>query len=187
MEIAPPRRKKRQAAGVTDTMRRALRARRAPDACTIEKSRGRLEIRELWVVEAGELGPYLAEDWGWVGVAQIGWLRRWRKKRPHDLWSVEEVTIVTSRSAVSLPAQRLLKLLRQHWAIENSVHWVRDMTFHEDRLHGRQVGVCLAWLRNLAINLIRRHRPGAFLPDVWSELSAYLPTALRWLLAPLMN
>jgi hypothetical protein len=36
----------------------------APDAQTVEKSRGRLKIRELWVVAADELGPYLADEWG---------------------------------------------------------------------------------------------------------------------------
>jgi Transposase DDE domain len=154
---------------------------------TIEKSRGRLEIRELWVVAAGELGPYLAEDWGWQRVEQIGWLRRWRKKRPQEQWHVEQVTVVTSRQAPSTPPRQFLALVRSHWSIENQVHWPRDMSFHEDRLHGRQIGAALAWLRNLAINLMRRHRPGVFLPDVWSELTAHLPIALRWMLAPLMN
>jgi hypothetical protein len=186
-EIAPPRRSKRPAAAAAEAPRRELRPRRAPDAHTIEKSRGRLEIRELWVVEAGDLGPYLADDWGWQRVVQIGWLRRWRKRRPQDQWSVEEVTVVTSRLATTTPPQRFLALVRQHWSIENRVHWPRDVSFHEDRLHGRKIGVALAWLRNLAINLMRRHRPGAFLPDVWSELTAHLPTALRWMLAPLMN
>ena len=154
---------------------------------TIEKSRGRLEIRELWAVEAGDLGEYLATEWGWHNIVQTGWLRRWRKKRPQEQWRVEEVTVVTSRPKASTPSRLFLALVRQHWCIENQVHWPRDVSFNEDRLHGRQIGVALAGLRNLAINLMRRHRPGAFLPDVWSELTAHLPIALRWMLAPLMN
>ena len=138
-------------------------------------------------MEAGELGAYLAAERGWHNVRQTGWLRRWRKKRPHDLWSVEEVTVVTSHPTASTPPRRFLGLVRQHWSIENRVHWPRDVSFQEDRLHGRQIGVALAWLRNLAINLMRRHRPGMFLPDVWSELTAQLPIGLRWMLAPLMN
>lgn len=170
-----------------EEVRRELRERRAPDAITVEKSRGRLEIRELWVVEAGELASYLAEEYGWEGVAQIGWLRRWRKRRGQERWSVEEVTIVTSRTRATTPPRRLLSLLRGHWSIENRLHWVRDLSWHEDRYHGRQIGALLAGLRNIALNLIRRHRPGQFIPDVWSELAADLATALRWLLAPLMN
>jgi hypothetical protein len=186
-EIAPARRSKHKQVSNAATVRRELRPRRAPDACTIEKSRGRLEIRELWVVEAGELGSYLAQEWGWQDVEQIGWLRRWRKKRPQALWSVEEVTVVTSRSLSTTPPQRFLRLMRKHWCIENRVHRVRDVTFQEDRLHGRQIGGMLAWLRNMALNLIRRYRPNHFIPDVCSELAANLPIALRWLLAPLMN
>jgi hypothetical protein len=47
-EIAPPRRRpRRDRAEAMGEVRRELRQRRAPDAITIEKSRGRLEIREL--------------------------------------------------------------------------------------------------------------------------------------------
>jgi hypothetical protein len=143
-------------------------------------------MREVWVVEAGEMGPYLAAEWGWQDVEQIGWLRRWRK-RPHQRWSVEEVTIVTSQARATTASPHVLMLMRNHWCIENRVHWVRDLTFQEDRLHGRKIGTMLAWLRNLALNLIPRHRPNRFVPDVSSELATNLLIALRWLLAPLMN
>src|SRR2546425_12868490 len=77
------------------------------------------------------------------------------------------------------PPQQLLTLLRQHWSIENRADWPRDVSLHEDRYPGRQIGTALAWLRNMALNLIRRHRPSGFLPDVWSELAANLPIAQR--------
>ena len=52
---------------------------------------------------------------------------------------------------------RLLQLVRNHWAIENSVHWVRDVTFDEDRSqirtgNGPRV---MATLRNVVISLFR--------------------------------
>jgi len=181
-EIAPPRRK-RQIQG----RRVELLPRRAADACTVEKSRGRLEIREAWVVAAGELETYLAEEWGWQGVRQLGWVRRWRKRRPSELWSVEQVTIVSSRRPEQATAAHLLSQVRGHWTIENRVHWVRDMSFHEDRLHGRAIGGVLAWLRNIAINLIRRVWPGSFIPDACSRLSVDPRVALRWLHLPLKN
>jgi hypothetical protein len=86
---------------------------------TIEKSRGRLELRELWAVEAGELGAYLAAEWGWHNIVQTGWLRRWRKKRPQEEWRVEELTVVTSRPRASTPPRGFLALVRQHWSAEN--------------------------------------------------------------------
>jgi hypothetical protein len=52
----------------------------------------------------------------------------------------------------------LLELNRGHWCIENRLHWVRDVTFDEDRSqvrkgHGPQV---LASLRNFVIAVLRR-------------------------------
>lgn len=52
---------------------------------------------------------------------------------------------------------RLLALSRNHWTIENRLHWVRDVTFDEDRSRvrtgaGAQI---MASLRNLAISLLR--------------------------------
>ena len=50
-----------------------------PAAHTVEKSRGRLEMRELWLVPAQDLGSCLADVWKWHDVQQIGWVRRCRQ------------------------------------------------------------------------------------------------------------
>ena len=44
-----------------------------------------------------------------------------------------------------------------HWSIENGVHWVRDMTFDEDRSRIRKNGgpQVMATLSNLAISVLR--------------------------------
>jgi hypothetical protein len=51
----------------------------------------------------------------------------------------------------------LLNLVRQHWAIENRSHWVRDVTYDEDRSQVRcgSIPQVMAALRNLAIGLMR--------------------------------
>jgi hypothetical protein len=108
-EIAPARRSGGRTREAPERLRRQLRPPRAPDAITIEQSRGRLEKRELWVVEAGDEGPYLAEEVGWQGVAQIGWLPGWRKRRVSELWTVEEVTIVRSRGVATATPWRVLQ------------------------------------------------------------------------------
>lgn len=64
---------------------------------------------------------------------------------------------ITSLSSEDASPQQLLRLLRGHWGIENRVHWVRDVTFDEDRSQvrcgsGPQV---MAAIRNAVINLLR--------------------------------
>jgi predicted transposase YbfD/YdcC len=69
----------------------------------------------------------------------------------------EVVYGVSSLSALRDGPKALLHSVRGHWAIENKVHHVRDVTFDEDRSrvrkgNGPQV---MATLRNLALSLLR--------------------------------
>ena len=75
--------------------------------------------------------------------------------------SVEVVYIITTLSREQACPQRLLELVRGHWSIENGSHYVRDVTFLEDRsrLRTGNAPQILAALRNLAITLI--HRQGS--------------------------
>lgn len=56
-----------------------------------------------------------------------------------------------------MSAQEILKMNRGHWSIENCVHYVRDVTFEEDksRIRTGNGAHIMAILRNLAINLLR--------------------------------
>ena len=157
---------------------RMFSPRRGPDACTWDTGHGRLEYRERWVVAAEDLGPSLATDWGWQDMTQIGWIRRSRKRTHDEHWTVEEQTFVTSQANLS-PAD-LLYHLRAHWTIENRVHYPRDVSWQEDRFHGRAIGPMLAWARNLALTLIRQHA-FPYVPDAWSYLSAHTEDAVLWL------
>jgi hypothetical protein len=73
-----------------------------------------------------------------------------------------------------------LQLLRAHWGIENRSHWVRDVTYQEDRQHARRCGPGLACLRNTAIASMR-FQGFAYVPDGQAFVSAHLSTALTWL------
>jgi hypothetical protein len=64
---------------------------------------------------------------------------------------------ITSLATAQADPARLAALVRGHWEIENRLHWVRGVTFDEDRSrirtgHGAQV---MASLRNLTIGLLR--------------------------------
>ena len=71
----------------------------------------------------------------------------------------------------SLPgdAKELLRAVREHWGIENSLHWVLDIAFREDECrvrkgHGPEN---LATMRHMALNLIRgeTNSKGGVKPD----------------------
>ena len=64
---------------------------------------------------------------------------------------------VTSLSPTVAGADRLLRILREHWHIENRVHWVRDVIFDEDRSQIRTASApqVIAALRNLTTTLVR--------------------------------
>lgn len=64
---------------------------------------------------------------------------------------------VTSLTPDQADPARLLQLTRGHWEIENRLHWVRDVTYDEDRSQLRTGNAprTLASLRNLAIGVLR--------------------------------
>jgi len=71
--------------------------------------------------------------------------------------SCEAAYGLTSLTPKKAGRERLAELARGQWEIENRLHWVRDVTFDEDRSQVR-VGVgprVMATLRNLAIGLLR--------------------------------
>jgi len=69
----------------------------------------------------------------------------------------EVVFGVTSLTPAQAGPQVLAKLVRDHWSIENCLHYVRDFTFDEDRSPVRTGAGprVMASLRNLAISLLR--------------------------------
>lgn len=71
--------------------------------------------------------------------------------------SQETAYFVTSLSPKKMDARQLAESIRSHWSIENSLHWVRDVTFDEDRSQIRTGSAprVFATMRNLAISLLR--------------------------------
>jgi predicted transposase YbfD/YdcC len=65
---------------------------------------------------------------------------------------------ITALSPNQADAAAVLTALRGHWGIENRAHWVRDVSFDEDRCQVRSGAApqVLAAGRNLAIALLRR-------------------------------
>jgi hypothetical protein len=93
----------------------------------------------------------------WPGQQQVFMVQRERINLRTGEVQRETVYGVTSLGPQRADAARLLRLLRGHWVIENRSHWVRDVTFDEDRSQVRvgSIPEVLAALRNAAIGLLR--------------------------------
>jgi predicted transposase YbfD/YdcC len=124
--------------------------------CTLDQHRGRLEKRSIRV--STEMNAYLTD---WPLLQQVAELTRTVTVRKTGETSHEVVYLITPLTPQEADPQRLLALVRGHWSIENSSHYVRDVTFREDRsrLRSGHAPQILAALRNLAITLI--HRQGS--------------------------
>jgi predicted transposase YbfD/YdcC len=116
---------------------------------TVEKEHGRLEVRRLTATR--EIVPYLA----WPGLAQVCRIERTRERAGKT--SCEVVYAITSLTREQAGPAALLALARQHWAVENSLHWRRDVTLNEDysRVRSGAAPQALAALRNTVLRLVR--------------------------------
>jgi predicted transposase YbfD/YdcC len=120
-------------------------------ACdTMDHGHGRLEERRLTASTA------LVEYSDWPGLAQVFQVERRVTVKQSGAQRAEAVYGVTSLSPERARPERLLRLVRQHWQIENQIHWVRDVTFDEDRSQVRcgSIPQVMAAFRNTAIGLM---------------------------------
>jgi predicted transposase YbfD/YdcC len=120
----------------------------------VEESHGRTETRETFVAPATQA---MVASGAWVGLATVVLVIR---------RCVEHATGKTSDDVryflSSLPAKvkRLAGAVRQHWGIENGLHWVLDIAFNEDRMRQRDRNGIenLALLNRLAVSVLRRDK-----------------------------
>jgi hypothetical protein len=111
----------------------------------------RSEKRTIWA--SSELCGYSY----WPHLAQVFKLEReWLVWGSDDIKSEVRYGITSLPQAVAGP-QRLLEIARQEWSIENSLHYVRDVTFGEDssQLRRGKAPQVLAALNNAVLNLLR--------------------------------
>lgn len=118
---------------------------------TVDIGHGRIESRHLTTSEA------LVGYNDWPGLAQVFEVGRHVIEKKTGKERVEVIYGVTSLPPNRATPERLLKLVRGHWAIENRSHWVRDVTFDEDRSQVRSghIPQVMAALRNTTIGLLR--------------------------------
>lgn len=118
---------------------------------TTTKAHGRLETHTL--TSSALLNT--TSDWPYLG--QVFRLVR-DMRHPKSGKTTHEVMYgITSFSSADADPKRLLDLFRHHWAIENKLHYCRDVTFHEDacRLAIGTAAQAIAALNNLVLGLLR--------------------------------
>ena len=115
-----------------------------------DQGHGRIEHRRLTVSAA------LNDHLDWPGVGQVFRVERVRYQTKSGQTESETVYGITSLSPEAADAERLASLVRGHWSIENRLHYVRDVTFGEDRSHvrSRATPQVMAAIRNVAISLL---------------------------------
>lgn len=120
---------------------------------SVEKDHGRIEVRKCWAVE--DEVKWLGIDKKWKGLRSIAAIQAERIIRGE---SSKEMRYYIS----SLPgeAKKIALAAREHWAIENSLHWVLDVTMNEDmsRVRKDNAPENLATLRRIAINMLRKDK-----------------------------
>ena len=120
-----------------------------------DKRHGRVESRtlKLTAVGCGIIFPHAQL------AAQIVRRRRPTTSAATGTWHTETVYAVTDLGFGDIRADQLAEIIRDHWSIENKLHWIRDVTFTEDhsRIRTGNGPAVMATLRNFALS---RHRLG---------------------------
>jgi predicted transposase YbfD/YdcC len=129
-----------------------LGAKRKSEAQTsTQVSHGRLETRRATVVRSGKLG----EKHGFPALSAIACVTAERTGQDQQTQTSTRIFLLSR----PVSATRLLKIVRQHWHIENRLHWVLDVTLGEDRARNRKDHgpENIAILRKIALNLLQTH------------------------------
>ena len=120
---------------------------------TVDKGHGRIDIRQAWAIADPVAFEHIRHYDGWTDLHSI--VRVHRERRIGDKVEQETSYYISSCAA---DAQQLLHATRTHWAIENSLHWVLDVTFREDdsRIRHQNAPQNMAVLRDIALNILKQ-------------------------------
>lgn len=124
----------------------------ADETQQVGKEHGRLEQRHCHVLDAREWLFYLDQERAWPGLQTVIQVTAQRQ--------IGETRTEEKRyylSSLPCDAPRLQQAIRDHWGVENGLHWVLDIAFREDvsRLRKGRGDQNFSLLRRLALNLLR--------------------------------
>lgn len=116
----------------------------------IEKNRGRIETRKCEVITNLE---FIDDILGWQGLKSL--IKITATREVNGKKSVEERFYISS---LLDHAKNYNLYIRQHWGVENSLHWTLDMTFGEDyqRKRKNKAAQNFALIQKFALNLLKK-------------------------------
>ena len=117
---------------------------------SVDGDHGRIETRTTTVIEDV---AWLQDRHRWPGLKTVVMVESNR-----EIGDKTERETRLYISSLALGAQKLGPIVRSHWAIENSLHWVMDMVFRDDecRLRTDHAPANFTTIKHMAHNLIRR-------------------------------
>ena len=118
---------------------------------SLEKDHGRIETRKYRAISVENM-PINISDWAGIkSIIEVESTREIGEKISH-----EKRYYISSLKA---DAQNIGKYIRGHWGIENSLHWVMDVTFNEDqsRIRSGNAHQNIATIRHIALNMLKKN------------------------------
>ena len=120
---------------------------------TVDADHGRLETRWYWTSTDLSI---LSSETDWPGLKAIGIAERQREQK-------DQITVERQYFLLSFDSEtkRFAHACRDHWGIENTLHWCLDMTFNEDqsRIRKGEAPENFALLRRVALSLLKNIDP----------------------------
>lgn len=118
-----------------------------------EKNRGRQEYRKYWMSEDLSTLKELERFKEWKGLKSIAMV--YRRREEEGKISEEETFYITSLKA---DAKTFARHVRNHWEIENKLHWRLDISFKEDQCRIRETTAVanIAILRHFGMNFLKK-------------------------------
>lgn len=114
-----------------------------------DKGHGRIEIRKIYVSSSID---WLEQKKDWKGLSSI--IKVESTRILQDKQTTEYRYYISS---LKTSPQRMLQAIRSHWGIENSLHWILDLTFREDecRIRKKNAPENMAIIRHIVFNILQ--------------------------------
>lgn len=119
---------------------------------TVDGDHGRIEERTYRVINIPRL---FTKKHDWLGLSTL--IEVSSKQEIKGVIQTEKRYYISS---LAKDAQKLGRVIRSHWAIENTLHWVMDVSFHDDESRIRKgfAPENMAVIKHAAINLLQKNK-----------------------------